>query len=377
MDLQALLAWGRGERARLSQRTASANDLPVAVPAPPAPRELWRAEALYARSATTWNAAGVVSAAPHPLSNRRGPDEADEIDVHIHVGKDGTSSAHVACLDDWLPEPAPFHNSRETVSLTLVSQQQLFAHQLYPSAVAIARLLDAEVVRCQGRAVLELGAGPALPCIIAAARGARAVVATDYPDDAMLKNTHANLDRNLAPEERARTRVAGLLWGRDPQGALDALEEVVSQGSSPSGAEFGGLCAFGCGSGDPHEAGAKVREEAGARAQAFDLILLSDLLYELEHQALLRTCDACLAHSPQAEILVAFQPHDPVNLGRQRDFFTMAEQPPFSFVAERMLCLRAPAMFEPRALDEVACRVHVHRLCRSGATAAPRRVARP
>lgn len=216
------------------------------------------------------------------------------------------------------------------VELTMVSQQQLFAHQLYPAAVAIARLLDGSQLVCAGLSVLELGAGPALPCIVAALNGARALVATDFPDAEMLRNTEANLRANLPAAAAARCRTVGHAWGRDCAPVLAALCEL-----------------------------------GGGRA-GFDLVVLSDLLYELEHEALLRSCAACLSARPCARLLVAFQPHDPVNLHRQLRFFALAAQPPFELQARRLLCLRAPAMFDAAdAAGPAAWRVHVHLLRRA------------
>jgi predicted nicotinamide N-methyase len=164
----------------------------------------------------------------------------------------------------------------------MVSEQQLFAHQLYPCAVAIVRSLDAQHVPCGRRLLLELGAGPALLCIIAALNGARAVVATDCPDGERVHNTEANLRVDLPARVTARCRVLGHAWGGECAPLLAALRELRSE------AGFGG----------------------------FDLLTFSDLLYELEHGALLRTCDVCLSPEPCARLLVAFQPHDPQNLHR-------------------------------------------------------------
>ena len=195
---------------------------------------------------------------------------------------------------------------------------------------------------CDGRAVLELGAGPALPCIVAALNGARALVATDFPNDDMLRNTEANLHANLPVRAAARCRVVGHAWGRECMGVLAALRE---------------LRAASC---------------HGVGVDGFELIILSDLLYELEHEALLRTCNACLSHAPDARVLVAFQPHDPQNLRRQIAFFATAALPAYAMESRRLLCLAAPPMFDATAdPHSAACRVHVHVLRRAAHSGEP------
>ncbi|ROW08997.1 hypothetical protein VMCG_02854 [Cytospora schulzeri] len=51
-----------------------------------------------------------------------------------------------------------------------------------------------------GLTTMELGAGTALPSILAALLGARRVVVTDYPAPAVISNLRANVARNAGPE---------------------------------------------------------------------------------------------------------------------------------------------------------------------------------
>jgi len=50
----------------------------------------------------------------------------------------------------------------------------------------------------KGKYVLELGAGAALPSIVAAMNGAAKVVATDYPDADLIENIEYNI-KNCSP----------------------------------------------------------------------------------------------------------------------------------------------------------------------------------
>jgi nicotinamide N-methyltransferase len=50
--------------------------------------------------------------------------------------------------------------------------------------------------------VLELGAGAALPSILAIKHSAKKVVVTDYPEKELLANLHENVETNTTPQER-------------------------------------------------------------------------------------------------------------------------------------------------------------------------------
>jgi predicted nicotinamide N-methyase len=82
--------------------------------------------------------------------------------------------------------------------------------ELWPSAIALAR--EVERRELDGRAVVELGCGLALPSIVAALRGARAL-ATDWSADAL-----AYVDRN-ARANAAAVETARVAWA-EPQALL-------------------------------------------------------------------------------------------------------------------------------------------------------------
>ena len=60
--------------------------------------------------------------------------------------------------------------------------------------------------------MLELGAGAALPSIIASKCGARQVVVTDYPAPGILEAISKNVEANVVEEARANIHVLGLDW---------------------------------------------------------------------------------------------------------------------------------------------------------------------
>jgi EEF1A N-terminal glycine/lysine methyltransferase len=61
-----------------------------------------------------------------------------------------------------------------------------------------ATYLDEHKDLCRGKTVLELGAGAALPGLIAAINGAKKTVVTDYPDRDLIENIEYNVKTNLS-----------------------------------------------------------------------------------------------------------------------------------------------------------------------------------
>ncbi|GAA6012535.1 hypothetical protein JCM11491_005423 [Sporobolomyces phaffii] len=162
------------------------------------------------------------------------------------------------------------------VQVGLVSGHPLWGHILYPAAIALARFLelhaptllhgaDGSKGKNKGKNVLELGAGGGLPGLVAALEGAGQVVISDFPDAALVKNLEQNVQLNIAPaasatDDIAETRAAGFTWGSSPDQLFATL--------------------------------------AGSAGAKFDLILLSDLVFNhSQHAALLKTCLTCLSPS--------------------------------------------------------------------------------
>lgn len=140
---------------------------------------------------------------------------------------------------------------------------------------------------CQGRTVLELGAGGALPSIIAILTSATKVVVTDYPDTPLLDNIHFNISNNVPPALQSVFSVQGYIWGRDTQ----VLQNVLPSGSI-----------------------------------GFGVIILSDLIFNhSEHDALLNTCEQAISiDDPEACVLVFYSHHRPRVAHRDMEFFEKA-----------------------------------------------------
>jgi len=137
---------------------------------------------------------------------------------------------------------------------------------------------------CRDRTVLELGAGGALPSIIAVLSGATKVVITDYPDPPLIENIRYNVAENVSSQDRIS--VEGYIWGQDTKPLQDLL---------PLG-QIG-----------------------------FDIIILSDLIFNhSQHDALLNTCKQSLSNDSSACVLVFYTHHRPHLAHRDMEFFEKA-----------------------------------------------------
>ena len=168
------------------------------------------------------------------------------------------------------------------VRLQLVGSHPLWGHYLWNAAPTLSRFLETHCTCVAGKDVLELGAASGLPSIVCDKLGARRVVSTDYPDPDLMKNLAHNLAQNgcTAP----RTVAQGYIWGAD------------------------------------------VTPLLAHAPQGFDLILMSDLIFNHQaHPALLDTVDRCLAARPNAQVLVFFSHHRPHLAERDLSFFPLAE----------------------------------------------------
>ncbi|UZJ52472.1 hypothetical protein CBS101457_001792 [Exobasidium rhododendri] len=186
----------------------------------------------------------------------------------------------------------------QTVHLTLVGSHPLWAHHLWNASPTLSNYIcDDQIKLVRGKTVLELGAAAGLPSIVAHLLGASKVVTTDYPDSQLIDNLQLNVDDNLKKEERHKIAVEGFIWGSDTS---------------------------------------KLRSQLESTGKYFDLLLLSDLIFNHQaHGAMLDTMDACLPpkrartskeyeEGPQA--LVFFTHHRPHLADKDMGFFREAER---------------------------------------------------
>ncbi|TFA99997.1 Protein N-methyltransferase NNT1 [Trichoderma ghanense] len=141
------------------------------------------------------------------------------------------------------------------------TDRRLFSHYLWNASLLLAELIERDSLEdgekdeglgkgisfdTRGLATLELGAGTALPSMMAGLLGAAGVVVTDYPAPAVIKTLRANVSRNIKPElapagkESLVTRsvlVEGHEWGvfdAPPQTEQASEPETTTTTSQPS-----------------------------------------------------------------------------------------------------------------------------------------------
>ncbi|KAI1371519.1 hypothetical protein F4677DRAFT_435419 [Hypoxylon crocopeplum] len=119
------------------------------------------------------------------------------------------------------------------------SDRSLFSHYLWNSSLLLAEFVEAGTLGLPldvggpdrlakpadfdvaGLDCLELGAGTALPSLMAALLGAKSMVATDYPSATVLETLSRNVAANTKPECSPSGTVAPLITGAHAWGELD------------------------------------------------------------------------------------------------------------------------------------------------------------
>lgn len=217
-----------------------------------------------------------------------------------------------------------------TITMELVGSHPLWGHHLWNAAPILSDYLQQKSdearlavqqrdkshssqrvtpLSCKGKRVLELGAAAGLPSIVAHHLGAQTVVSTDYPDPDLItclaKNLKAN-EKESWKQHGTSAWASGYIWGSDT---------------------------------------AQIKSHLGAESGFFDLVLMSDLIFNHQaHGAMLDTLEQCLpppTPSPQVSLqskeasqgcddyngpqaLVFFTHHRPHLAHRDLEFFELA-----------------------------------------------------
>ncbi|KIY70044.1 hypothetical protein CYLTODRAFT_442264 [Cylindrobasidium torrendii FP15055 ss-10] len=209
------------------------------------------------------------------------------------------------------------------IKIRLVGSHPLWAHHLWNAALALATFLDENTGLYADLNVLELGAGGALPSIVAANNGAARAIVTDYPDDSLIDNMQYNVDQNVVASRRSHAVVKGYIWGRPVESLLSELH-------------------------------------AGEK---FNLIILSDLIFNhSQHDALLSSCEQAISLK-NACVLVFYTHHRPHLAHKDMEFFSKAQER--GWTCEEVVTRKFPPMFpEDPGAEEVRGTVHGWKLVR-------------
>ncbi|KAJ1923974.1 Protein N-terminal and lysine N-methyltransferase efm7 [Tieghemiomyces parasiticus] len=255
------------------------------------------------------------------------------------------------------PEPEPVFETFErydeniesgdtvkTLTVRLLGHHPLWGHLLWNAAKEFSHFIDRHPSLVRNKTVLELGAGAALPSLLAGLNGARRVVVTDYPEEGLLDNIRGNIERIL-PEAYANNRIQaqGFLWGADPTPLLAAIQPPRhSVAAASDGGSIGGV------------------------PVKFDTLILCDLIFNhSQHRPMLQTCRACLSDDPAhpGEAYVFFTHHRPHYMQQDLAFFTLAASPEFGFKVDNFQNISTVPMFEKDpGSPTVRGTVHCYRL---------------
>mmetsp|Transcript_18270 Transcript_18270/g.33789 ORF Transcript_18270/g.33789 Transcript_18270/m.33789 type:complete len:313 (-) Transcript_18270:981-1919(-) len=162
---------------------------------------------------------------------------------------------------------------RKPVTLHLADGKvHLMAQHVWQSSLTLAEEMCDGSVDVKDKIVVELGAGAALPGIVARRLGAKHVIISDYPDQAIIDNIECNVKENFMEGVDSPATVKGFAWGTSIDTLLDALEP----------------------------------------AQNPDLIVMADTLWlEDQHENLLTTCRDLFERCGSAlRIVLTFMNHD-------------------------------------------------------------------
>ncbi|KJR80431.1 uncharacterized protein SPSK_05394 [Sporothrix schenckii 1099-18] len=144
-----------------------------------------------------------------------------------------------------------------------------------------------------GRSCVELGAGTALPSILAALLGATRVVVTDYPSDVVLENLRANLARNV-------TRVPLQISVSTASAASASLTEPTTSTLPTKNPTSTAVVSV-----DGHEWGQFDSDIAKTGHHSFDRIFVCDCLWmPWEHDNLRKSIDWFLKQDDDARCWV-------------------------------------------------------------------------
>ncbi|KAK0220156.1 hypothetical protein IW262DRAFT_1383096 [Armillaria fumosa] len=146
----------------------------------------------------------------------------------------------------------------------------LLADHLFSPSLFLAELIERGLIPVQGRRVVELGAGCALPSLLMStlAQPPSLVVVTDYPDDVIMKNLTENVNRNRSRVSYGCiTSCQGYEWGTDAHSLLSLT---------------------------------------GSEMMGYDVVILSDLLhFHSSHNVLMASLKSLLRKTADSRVYIA------------------------------------------------------------------------
>ncbi|KAI8992030.1 hypothetical protein BDF20DRAFT_847860 [Mycotypha africana] len=194
------------------------------------------------------------------------------------------------------------NDAHKKITIKLVGSHPLWAHHLWNASKVFASLFDKFPQLVQNKTVLELGAGGALPSIVATLNGAKKVVVTDYPDKELIDNIQYNVDKNL--EGFDNIIVEGYVWGTNTEKLVNQLLPASFEATQQ-----------------------QQQQQQQQQPLTYDVIILSDLVFNhSQHHAMLKTCRQLLTPKT-GRVYVFYTHHRPHLADRDLQFFEIAKRP--------------------------------------------------
>lgn len=141
-----------------------------------------------------------------------------------------------------LPFGNYYHDRIGNISLTTRSQRSfdsLFVDDIWPGSIYIADYLNKYPFLCYSKRILELGAGAALPSMVAGKLFCQYLVISDYPKKDILDNIQQVVEKNNLTN--IPYSIIGYIWGDDIQPLIAPLssqpslsQPLTDMNSSPS-----------------------------------------------------------------------------------------------------------------------------------------------
>jgi nicotinamide N-methyltransferase len=116
-----------------------------------------------------------------------------------------------------------YTRKRDTVVLDSSDEPKLFIDNIWPGSFVLSDYLQLHSELCRDKNVIELGAGTALPSLVASYLNASWVLVTDYPDNSVIQNLQEVIEANKTTHN---TTVCSHEWGSSISGLFTCLNDT-------------------------------------------------------------------------------------------------------------------------------------------------------
>ena len=103
-------------------------------------------------------------------------------------------------------------------------EPKLFIDNIWPGSFVLADYLQLHADLCYNKNVIELGAGTALPSLVASYLGATLVLVTDYPDKSVIENLQEVIEANKTTHN---TAVNSHEWGSSTSNLFTRVFDLI------------------------------------------------------------------------------------------------------------------------------------------------------